>query len=169
MRSQAIDALDDITMASPRFLEEEHAELMGSLRSASKLGDETGKAVGRLLEKLEPHFEEEERLVTPCLGALADLAEGVDATVHSLAQLSPQLKERYRTFYKEHETIKERAVIAGGIAAKEMHSGIADTIEALVHHAMVEEEVLYPSALVACMYAERLEAESERARNQHRG
>lgn len=126
---------------------------MSSLRKASKSSDETGKAVRKLLDKLEPHFEEEERLVTPCLAALTPLAEGEKSVSKHIIPLLPELEMKYSTFFEEHKVIKERALAVRSVAARDGHSDIVDLIDGLIHHATVEEEVLYPAALVCGRYA----------------
>ncbi len=138
---------------APKFLEEEHSELMNSLRKASKSGDETGKAVKILLEMLEPHFQDEERLVTPCLAALTPLAEGDITVSMQITPLLTELERRYRAFYDEHKVIRERALAVRIVAARDGHSDIVDLIDGLTHHAEIEEEVLYPAAIVSGKYA----------------
>lgn len=149
-------------LPSPRFLEEEHSELMSSLRSASKSSDGTGKAVRRLLEKLEPHFEEEERLVTPCLAALTPLVEGKECVSKIIMRLLPRLEMKYSAFFEEHKIIKEIALEVRHIAAREGHSDTVDLIDGLIHHALIEEEVLYPSALVCGRYVDSISRQPSR-------
>ncbi len=148
-------------LRAPKFLEEEHSELMNALRKASKSSDETGRAVRRLLEKLEPHFEAEERFVTPCLAALTPLAEGNMTVSSQILPLLTELEKRYSAFYEEHKVIRERALAVRKVAARDGCSDIVDLIDGLTHHADVEEELLYPAALVSGRYVAAMSLKTE--------
>lgn len=137
-------------LRTPKSLEEEHEELMGALRQSSELDDETGKAVKELLKILEPHFEKEERVAMPVLGALTELVSGekID-NLKEIADAQRELLNEYKTMFEEHQRIGMLIERAEAEAKRENHQEIAEILEALGHHARVEEEVLYPAALLA--------------------
>ncbi len=134
----------------PKSMEEEHEEIMQSLQQASTLSDETGKAVSELLKTLQPHFEKEERYAMPVLGSLRDLVgQEKISNLREIADTQGALLQEYESMYQEHETLRKFIQRAEESAEKENHKQVAETLEALAHHARVEEEVLYPAALLA--------------------
>ena|SRR5579875_2885836 len=144
-------------LATPMSLDEEHKELMHSLRESAELKDKTGKAVSEILSVLEPHFAKENDLVMPLLGSISDLVSG--EKVQNLAEIAasqaPLIKE-YDTMFKEHARIKKLVTKAQSLAKEEKHHDVIEILEALAHHARIEEEVLYPAALLAATVAESL-------------
>lgn len=137
-------------LRTPKSLEEEHEELMGSLRYASTLEDKTAKAVYELLRTLEPHFEKEEKVAMPLLGVLPDLVSG--HRIENLKQIAdsqePLLRE-YETMFSEHKSLAPLIKKAKDEATKENHKETVEILDALAHHARIEEDVLYPAALLA--------------------
>ena len=137
-------------LRTPISLEEEHGELMRTLRTAGNRQDKTGEAVRDLLGSLEPHFEKEERVAMPLLGVLPELVSGDKIeNLRQIADSQEPLLHEYNSMFQEHKSLIPLIERATGEAAKENHSGTVETLEALVHHARVEEEVLYPAALLA--------------------
>ena len=51
--------------------------------------------------------------------------------------------------FEEHSELKKFIVRAQSIASRERHEEVVDLLTDLAHHARVEEEVLYPAALLA--------------------
>ena len=123
---------------------------MGTLRHAASFDDKTGKAVKELLKTLEPHFEKEEKIAMPVLGALTELVSGEkNRNIEEIAESQSQLLQEYKTMFEEHQkigTLIERAKLE---AKGEDHEEVAEILDALGHHARVEEDVLYPAALLA--------------------
>ena len=137
-------------LTTPKSLEEEHEEIMQSLRQSANLSDGTGKAVKELLETLEPHFEKEERVAMPILGALTELVSGNKiANLREIAESQGALLREYESMFEEHAALKKFIERAVEEARKEKHEEVAEMLGALAHHAKVEEEVLYPAALLA--------------------
>ena len=123
---------------------------MGSLLNAADRDDKTGKAVGELLKVLEPHFEKEEKIAMPLLGVLPEIVSG--NKLHDLRQIAdsqePLLRD-YEGMFQEHKSLIPLIDRAKDEATKENHEETVEILEALVHHARVEEDVLYPAALLA--------------------
>ncbi len=132
-----------------KFLDEEHAELMGSLRKLSISGLSTGAAVTDLLTVLEPHFAKEEEIVMPMLALAQRLAEGDDVSIHSAPRAAKEIEKEYRTMFREHAKIRELAGRSGEAALAEKNADAVETINWLSHHAEIEEAIVYPLALLA--------------------
>ncbi len=144
-------------LTTPKSLEEEHEEIMQSLRRSANLPDRTGKAVKDLLKTLEPHFEKEERVAMPVLGALTQLVSGDKfANLREIAESQGALLQEYENMFQEHAILKRLIEQAEAEAKEEKHDQVADMLGALAHHARVEEEVLYPAALLAGTLAKYL-------------
>jgi hemerythrin-like domain-containing protein len=145
-------------MSSPKSLNEEHEELMSSFREYSELKGETGRAVSELLEILEPHFEKEQRVVMPLLGSLTELVSGEKvADLKEIASAQPSLLKEYEGMFEEHKALMELIAKADKAAKKEGNEDMVELLQGLVHHSKIEEEVLYPSALLAGTLAKCLQ------------
>ena len=138
-------------------MKEEHEELMGFLRRASGIKDATGKPIRDLLEVLEPHFEKEEMHAMPLLGTLEELASKKEIPyLKEMADSRDALSLEYKSMFKEHAQIGKLIKDARKAALSENHNDVVDMLDALAHHARVEEEVLYPAALIAGSLAKNL-------------
>jgi hemerythrin-like domain-containing protein len=145
-------------LASPKSLDEEHEELMNSFKEYSKQKGETGKTISELLEVLEPHFEKEQRVVMPLLGSVSQLVSGERIpNLSEIASAQAPLLEEYEGMFEEHKVVRELIVKAEKAARSEGNEDAVELLEGLDHHARVEEEVLYPSALLAGTLAKCLQ------------
>src|SRR5487761_35473 len=137
-------------LRTPSSLEEEHKEIMTSLKSSARFPDGTGKAVKELLEVLEPHFEKEEKVAMPVLGSLSQLVSGEHVSnLIEIADSQGALLQEYGNMFQEHQILKQFIERAKTEANRDGHEEVSELLDALVHHARVEEEVLYPAALLA--------------------
>lgn len=136
-------------LVTPPSLKEEHKEIMGSLREFAINPDRTGRAIAELLDVLEPHFEKEEKLAMPVLGSISELVSGDRVTdLREIAESQVALLKEYDKMFDEHSEVRKFIVRAEKIAREEKHEEVVDLLEGLAHHARVEEEVLYPAALL---------------------
>jgi hemerythrin-like domain-containing protein len=138
-----------VKLKVPESLREEHEAFVDGLKSRSTSKDETGVALRRLLKLLEPHVEKEDELVLPLLGALQGMAAGRSpdsptTTMRSYEKYAGQ----YASMFAEHEPIRQALKRARTAARKEGHEDVVEILDALAHHSRVEEEVLYPAALL---------------------
>lgn len=136
----------------PESLKEEHEALVEALKTHSARKDKTGAAVRDLLRILKPHMEKEDELVMPLLGLLGGLAAGGKPSRKSLAAivgLREKYAEQYRGVFEEHVAIR-RAIENARASAREGqgYDEVSETLDWLVHHAKIEEEALYPAALL---------------------
>lgn len=138
-----------IELQTPESLAEEHHELFHELRELASEEGETGKAVKELLSVLEPHFEGEEETAMPLLGLLRPLSEG-KAVSHPMEVMSlhARFSSDYPRMLKEHVRVKELIGRVRGAAAKGGKRHAEAVMDELELHAKIEEEVLYPAALL---------------------
>lgn len=123
---------------------------MGTLRKAGDHEDKTANAVNDLLKTLEPHFEKEERVAMPLLGVLPELVSG--KKIENLGQIADSqepLLQEYENMFEEHKSLGPLIEHARNEAKKENHGETVEILDVLVHHAKIEEEILYPAALLA--------------------
>lgn len=136
----------------PASLTEEHEEIFSELKKFAKTNGETGLAIRELLGVLEPHFEKEDELAMPLLGLLPKLAMGEKlGYVAEVVALHEKFGREYRRMFHEHEAIREKISEATKAAKRERRPKVCDLLDRLAHHAKVEEEVLYPAALLVGM------------------
>lgn len=137
-------------LTSPRSLDEEHDELIHSLRECAKKKTETGKAISELMEVLEPHFAKEQKIVMPLLGTVSDLVSGEKVSnLYEIANAQAPLLKEYQGMFEEHGRVRKLILKAEKAASHEGNQDTIDLLEGLAHHAKIEEEVLYPCALLA--------------------
>lgn len=133
----------------PLSLQAEHEELHVAL---TRLGEEAGQigvAAREVTARLLPHFLREEQVALPPLGVLSALAEGrmtpemPDALTlaRTLKDLMPQMLEEHIAIVSALQTLTDTAREVG-------RDDVASVAQKLMAHAQMEEEVLYPSAIV---------------------
>ena len=137
----------------PRFLVDEHREIRRELARAVEAGGKTGEAARNLSRVLLPHMEREDRLALPPLGILEDLARRT-------GPLDPSAVLRHHEALVEAlpELLREHGFIVGALEAleaaarAEKRETIAALSQRLIHHARLEEEILYPAAVLVGEY-----------------
>ncbi|TAM75070.1 hypothetical protein EPN44_09620 [bacterium] len=141
------DAMSNHTSHSA--LAHEHEEIHAALHRALELSGETGAAARALAELLKPHFEKEEQYVMPAVSVLGDVARGqVPDNMREIAASIEQLKAELSTMLSEHEAILHAADRLRIAANQEGQSEAAALAVNLKHHALVEEEVIYPAGVL---------------------
>ncbi len=144
-------------MGVPESLAEEHEAIFGELRVFAKRDDRVGEAVRDLLRALEPHFEQEDELAMPLLGALRPLSSGkVEGDLNEVISLQSKLAKALPSMLSEHKVILGFIEKAKKEAAKAKLVEVVDSLGGLEHHAKVEEEVLYPAAMLVGVFAKAL-------------
>ena len=138
---------------TPKSLHEEHAELRQFAASLARQDGESGEAARRLQRVLETHFQKEENFAAPPLGLLPSLARGSitpgmsDALAHG-----DWLRRNLDTMIAEHRMIAAALEDVLKAAGKHATPELVSFAEALLNHSRLEEEVLYPAAIVASEY-----------------
>lgn len=137
---------------SPNSLLHQHESLLTKAALLPANGDSSAV---NLRELLEYHFSEEEQYVFPVLNILPVLASGKmpeDSVI--IAGLVKRFKSNSAKLLAEHQMIMKlmqelRAKFSGDTSLPELEA-------ALSQHARLEEEILFPAAVVAGDYLEVL-------------
>ena len=133
----------------PLPLQQEHEALHERLRLATQAGGEVGEAARTLAQLMHPHFIKEDQFALPPLGLLAALTRGEwNAEMAEVLTLTDQLEAELPQMLAEHQGIVAALKTLSDAAARTGHSDIVAFAEALTEHARVEEEVMYPAAVL---------------------
>lgn len=137
----------------PASIKQEHNELLDKIHQISLWKDSTGRAAIKLKELMQHHFKEEEDYVLPTLGLLPSLANGtLPANSDEIIRMTDELKFQSTHLGMEHQFIKAYLDEMLQAAAKEGHTGLEAFEKAIHKHARMEEEILFPAAILAGEY-----------------
>jgi hypothetical protein len=140
----------------PTSIKDEHDELHAELVTATKAGGRTGEAARTVARLLHPHFVKEEEYALPPLGLLSDLARGVVAPeMLEVLAMTDKLKGDLRSMLEEHQAIVGALEALASAATAEDYPETAEFARRLMHHATLEEQVMYPAALLVGEYLRR--------------
>lgn len=136
-------------MKSGKFiLEREHGELLDSLSEASRRQDHFGRLFEDVLKIFRYHLDRELETVLPLLEYMHQRNE--ENRLHDMLRLQEiwsNLRDEYGNLLNEH---KQMFRLIGEIddypALEEDH--ISDLVQELRKHIELEEQVLYPAALM---------------------
>lgn len=133
----------------PGSIQAEHDAIHAALVESTRLPGRVGVAARALAEVLHPHFVREEQIALPPLGLLAPLAAGrpVD-DANDVLVMTDALRRELPRMLEEHGRI--RAAVEGLRLAAEAEGAPAQVrlAETLAQHALTEEDVLYPAAIL---------------------
>lgn len=142
---------------APESLRFEHDELHEQLAKAGKAGGATGEAARRVMEVLLPHVRLEEDFAIPPLVLLPALATGgFTAEMEEILSKSDRLKEELPGMLADHRRIAAALSRLMQAAQEERQYGFAEFARKVIAHAQLEEEVLYPAAIVVGEYVRLL-------------
>ena len=137
----------------PQSLKTEHEELHAELRKATKEMGQVGAAARSVAAVLHPHFLKEEEYALPPLGLLSSLVEGRASTdIGAVLEMTTRLKNDLGEMLQEHKEIVARVEGLADAARKSRKYAHIRFAEKLVIHAQMEEEVLYPAAILIGEY-----------------
>jgi hypothetical protein len=145
----------------PASLAREHEELKQALLAGSAEKGPIGEALSRLSGLLAPHLRKEESFAMPPLGLLARLARG-DINP-GMAQVLPHcdwMRNNLAALVAEHRAIAAAAEELAQVAREARRADYAEFAQRLLDHARMEEEVIYPAAVLVGEYL-RLRLASE--------
>ena len=137
----------------PKSLHLEHEELHDFLAAARKEPGELGESLRRLAQVLEPHFHREEAFAMPPLGLLVRLARNeVTPAMAEVYSHTEWLKNNLPTLMAEHQAIARALdeMVKAARAAKRID--YVEFAEKVLNHARMEEEVMYPAAILVGEY-----------------
>jgi iron-sulfur cluster repair protein YtfE (RIC family) len=146
-------------MPIPGSLIKEHRELHSTLEHATGEPGELGNAARALAERLMPHFEREEEFALPPLGLLAVRGEGDASEVEAIIAQTDRLADEIPSMLKEHTEIGEAALTLSRVARGAGKDEYVKFTESLMDHAKMEEEIMYPAALLVGAYLRARRAE----------
>jgi hypothetical protein len=139
--------------AIPVSLLEEHAELHSAFEAASRMPGATGAAARRVIALRRAHVEREQRVAYPLLRLLPMIEQGkVEPWMSELLPLAEQLRAALPTLKQEHVAIRQALETLRTEAWAEGHPEHAFLAQRLKHHLQIEEEILFPAALVTADY-----------------
>jgi len=125
----------------PKALVAEHEALHAELVKLTLQRGKVGEAARTVATLLHPHFVKEEEFALPPLGLLAEIAEGrVKPEMRAVLPMTDRLRAELPQMLAEHK------MVVG--ALRRLAAAAARFAEALKLHALSEEQVLYPAALL---------------------
>ncbi len=133
----------------PSSLKLEHEELHKKLKEIVKLGGKTSVAAKKVEKLFHSHLAKEEKHALPPLGLLHDLAAGkFPEKMGSIVDDIADLKEELPKMLVEHQQIIPALRGPEENAQKEDHTTVKPFVESLILHSVMEEQVMYPAAVV---------------------
>ena len=140
-------------IATPASIGEEHHELHEVLAAAAKEPGALGAAAVKLEAVLGPHFAREEQIATPPLGLLGPLARGqATAKMRDVLPMTDALEAELPKMMEEHGAITAATAELRAAAAAAGRDDIVRFADHLAGHALQEEEILYPAAILVGRY-----------------
>ena len=140
-------------MKAPLSIRREHEELHADLARAEREPGPIGEAARRVARIMHPHFLREDEYAIPPLALLPRLAKGlVTPDMADILPLVARLKEEMPLMIQEHRAITgavQELATAAETANDEKYIRFAAE---LMVHAQMEEEVLYPAAVLVGEY-----------------
>ena len=137
----------------PPSLQAEHAELSAELGQLAEEPGQVGAAAREVAALLRPHQAREEQFALPPLGVLVHLADGrITPEMASALALARQLKSLMPRMLEEHIAIVGALQTLADTAREVDRPEVAILAHKVIVHAQIEEEVLYPAAIVIGEY-----------------
>ncbi len=137
----------------PKPLKAEHEELHGELVAATRAGGRVGEAAKSVAQVLHPHFVKEEEYAMPTLGLLTMLAEGkLPTDIPAITAMTDKLKKELNLMLHEHKAVIAALDKLMEVAENYRKPEVIHLAEKLKLHAQMEEEVLYPAAILIGEY-----------------
>ena len=131
----------------PMPLQEEHEALHEQLRRATRVEGEVGSRAKILAKLMHAHFIKEDRIALPPLGRLMALARGeMTPEMSGVLELTDQLEVELPQMLAEHRAIGDALQQLSEAAERAGRDEIVEFAQALMQHARIEEEVMYPAA-----------------------
>jgi iron-sulfur cluster repair protein YtfE (RIC family) len=138
---------------TPQSIATEHHELHEVLAGAAKAPGELGEAARAHAAALHPHFQREEQIATPPLGLLGPLAHGpATAEMRDVLPMTDALEAQLPKMMEEHGAIKAATAELRAAAIAARRDDLVRFADHLAAHALQEEEILYPAAILVGRY-----------------
>ena len=138
----------------PVSLKSAHEGLYAALKRAMREPGRSGEAARRVMQVMDGHMMREEKFALRPLGLLRALVHGeTPAELAEAAELVQNLKTEMPQMIDEHRQIAELLRLFAREAQTEGKHEYVELAEDLIQHAHLEEDVLYPAALLVGKYA----------------
>jgi hemerythrin superfamily protein len=140
----------------PHPLKAEHETLHTTLRRATREPGAVGEAAKAVAKLLHGHFEKEEAYALPPLALLSNLARGkIVPEMKEVLAMTDRLKLDFQSMLQEHQAIVAALERLSAAAAKVNKPQYEEFAKALTQHAQMEEQVLYPTAILIGEYVKQ--------------
>ena len=137
----------------PPSLKAEHERLHSGLARATKAGGRTGETAKAVAKLMHPHFVKEEEYALPPLGLLGALSKGqIEPGMAEALKMTDRLEAELPHMLAEHKDILAALSGLADAARAENNLEHARLAERLMAHALTEEQVSYPTALLIGRY-----------------
>jgi iron-sulfur cluster repair protein YtfE (RIC family) len=151
-----MSTLQSAAWAIPSSLQQEHAELHAELEAATRAPGVVGAAARRVATTLHPHFVREEQIALPPLALLQPLTQGpVTMEMREILPLTDALRQELPAMLREHQAIGEALDELAHVAREEEEPAYAALSDKIRAHALNEEQVLYPAAILVGEFVRR--------------
>lgn len=137
----------------PEAMKTGHDELHADLVRLTGTGGRTGEAAKAVAKVLHPHFVKENEYALPPLSLLVPLSQGrFDLGMTEVLKLTGQLAADMPHMLSEHRDVVAALQKLTEAATAENNAGGVQFARMLTAHAQVEEQVVYPTALLIGLY-----------------
>jgi len=141
--------MTESTLPTEEHGEAEHRDLRHILQRAEASGGRTGEAATAVMKVLFPHMLMEETYAMPPLKLLPRLARGdFTSDTSRIIDASETLRKELPRMLADHKQIVLALRRLMQAAADEGYDGYGQFATKLIAHAQLEEEVLYPAAIL---------------------
>jgi iron-sulfur cluster repair protein YtfE (RIC family) len=148
----------------PSSLRDEHDQLHAELEAATTAPGRLGASARRVAAALHPHFVREEEIALPPLGLLEPLTQGPPTPdMRAILPLTDALKRELPTMLQEHREIGKAVDELARVAREEGVPAYADLSARIRAHALTEEQILYPAAILAGEFVRQNVPDSDKA------
>lgn len=128
---------------------------MDRLSYATSLDSLAGELARKLDQQLQDHMKRENDTITPLVSSFEGIAKGNwPADAAELSQRFSAAETQYQQLLAEHREIRSLVNRLQAAAREEKEEEIVQFCEELTVHAQLEEQVLYPAAVITGRYME---------------
>ena len=141
-------------LSTPPSLLHEHQKLHDDIARAVHLPGALGEAAGRISRILQVHVRKEEAYALPPLGMLNDALKPAPDPAQSreVALLADELQTHMKDMLAEHRMLMAALQEFVTAARQSDRIDLADVALRLLTHIRLEEEVMYPAAIMLGQY-----------------
>ena len=146
-----------MTMQVPASLKNGHDALYAGLKRAMREPGRTGAAARKVAQVMDGHMMREEKFALRPLGLLKELGRGeIPAELGEAAAVVESLRREMPQMIEEHRQISDLLRLLAREAQAEDRPEYVALAEEIIIHAHIEEDVLYPAALLIGEYAKKV-------------